>query len=401
MKHLVVLWISLFILAWQATACQASPVPDSTAVIAQETPSATATLTPVPASTSTATAMPTATPIPSATPTATATLTPTPTSTATAVPTLTAIPTSTTARRLRMRYEIEHPTVLGQQTLVEQVWLPLPNTEGDGTREFELLEIYPDGYEILSLGEQNQAVYWGTVADLCAQGKCTFGYRFEVMLERPEYAIPWQNNPIYDAGSDFFKTYTRPQRGIESDSARIQALARSIVGDEANVYKQVLKIQSWVQQNVAYADITTSYPDDALSCIETGLGDCAGQSKVFVALARAVGIPARTVSGLLPFKRGEGMQELFGPRTAWFDQNLSVHVWVEIYLPPLGWVQGEPDMPGFGINRERLTTQRGPFAFPGGVCAQATYFHLPLAVQGDWCGQSVGWEVSIDAQEIE
>lgn len=300
-----------------------------------------------------------------------------------------------------MRYEIEHPTVLGQQTLVEQLWLPLPNTEGDGTRDLNLLQVYPDGYQLLELGAQNRALYWGNVPDLCAQGHCTFGYRFEITLERPEYAVPWSATPVYDTSSELYRTYTQPQRGIQSDDPKIQALARQIIGDERNVFKQVLKIQSWVQQNIRYADITTRYPDDALLCIEAGTGDCAGQSKVFVALARAAGIPARTVSGLLPFKRGVGMLETFGPRAAWFDQNLSVHVWVEIYLPPLGWVQAEPDMPGFGINKERLTTQRGPFAFPGGLCAQATYFHLPLAVRGDWCGQSVGWEVSIDAEEIK
>jgi hypothetical protein len=58
-------------------------------------------------------------------------------------------------------------------------------------------------------------------------------------------------------------------------------------------------------------------------------------------------------------------------------------------------------MPGFGIDKERLITKRGPFEFPGGLCRQATYFHLPLAVQGNWCGQSVGWEVSVNARPIE
>jgi len=300
-----------------------------------------------------------------------------------------------------MTYQIEHPTVLGQQTLVDQLWLPLPNTDGDGTRAFKLLDAYPDGYELIDIGASNQALYWDNVPDRCQQSNCVFGYHFDITLERPEYAIPWQNSPLYDTLDTLYQTYTQPQRGIEADDPKIQALAQNIIGDEDNVFKQALKIQSWVQQNIRYADITTVYPDDALKCIEQGLGDCAGQSKVFVALARAVGIPARTVSGLLPFKRGEGMQELFGPRTTWFDQNLSVHVWIEIYLPPLGWVQAEPDLPGFGIDKERLITKRGPFAFPGGLCAYATYFHLPLAVQGNWCGQSVGWEVSIDMVEIK
>lgn len=359
----------------------------SQAVTPTWTPQPAHTVTPLPSPAATWTARPGQTP----------TRTPTPLSTGTPTP----APTSPTARRLRMVYEIEHPTVLGQKTLVQELWLPLPNTDGDGTREFKLLAVYPDGYEILDIGEKNQAVYWKDVPDLCAHADCRFGVRFEIALERPMYTISWAKNPVYDTESELFRIYTRPQRGIESDSSRIRELAAQIVGSETNVYKQVLLIQAWVGQNVRYPQVGSTYPDDALQCIAQGIGDCSGQSKAFVALARAAGIPARTVAGLLPFKRGEGMLEQFGPRVAWFEQNLSVHVWVEVYLPPLGWVQGEPDMPGFGVDKERLVTMRGPFSFPNGLCAQATYFHLPLAVQGTWCGQSVGWEVSIDAEEIK
>jgi hypothetical protein len=299
-----------------------------------------------------------------------------------------------------MVYEIEHPTVLGRQEMVEQLWMPLPNDDGDGTRDLELLEVYPAGYEIVDIGQANRAAYWGDVPEVCAQTDCRFGIRFQITLERPMYAIPWGTEVSYDTDSELYQTYTSSQRGIESDDARIRKLARQIVGQERNVYKQVLRIQSWVQQNVLYPDLSTVYPDDALLCIDQGVGDCAGQSKVFVALCRALGIPARSVSGLLPFQHGVGELEAFGPRVAWFDRNLSVHVWVEVYLPPLGWVQAEPDMPGFGIDKERLITRRGPFALQDGMCRQATYFHLPLAVRGDWCGQSVGWEVSIEAREM-
>jgi transglutaminase-like putative cysteine protease len=300
-----------------------------------------------------------------------------------------------------MRYEIEHPTVLGQQTLVEQLWVPLPNADGDGTRAFELLDVYPEGYQVLDIGEANQAVYWGGVPDLCQETDCRFGIRFQVTLERPMYAIPWNAEVSYDAESELYRTYTSPQRGIESDDPALRELARNIVGGETNVYKRVLRLQAWVGQNVLYPDLGAVYPDDALLCIDAGLGDCAGQSKVFVALCRALGIPARTVSGLLPFRHGIGPLDEFGPRAAWFERNLSVHVWCEVYFPGLGWVQVEPDTPGYGIDRERLITRRGPFALQDGLCRQATYFHLPLAVRGDWCGQSVGWEASIDAQLLQ
>ena len=323
------------------------------------------------------------------------------TATATPEPTVTPVPTVSTARRYRMTYDIEHPTVLGTQTLVDKLWLPLPNGDGDGTRDVLLIEAYPPGYEILDIGEANRALHWTDVPQHCQQTDCHFGATFEVTLERPMYTIPWNDRTPYNTESQLFKTYTQPQRGIESDNAELRDLAQRIVGDETSPYKRVLMIQAWIQSNIRYPDLGSTYPDDALQCIQAGTGDCAGQSKVFVALCRALGIPARTVSGLRPFERDIGRLEQFGPRAAWFERTLDVHVWCEVYFEGFGWVQCEPDMPGFGIDKERLITKRGPFAFPGGLCQQATYFHLPLAVHENWCGQSVGWEVSIDAQPIE
>jgi transglutaminase-like putative cysteine protease len=360
---------------------------------------ATARTTKAPASTAIRAA--TATRAPTHTPTATPPPTSSVTPTRSATPTPTVVPTSDTARRYEMTYEIERPTVLGQKQLVEQLWLPLPNTDGGGTTAFRLIEAYPRPYELLDLGEANQALYWKEVPQLCQQTDCRFGVRFEVTLDRPMYAIPWQTAVSYDTAGELYRTYTRPERGIESDDPKIRELAQRIVGGEANVYKRVLQIQAWVHENVRYPSLGSTYPDDAALCIDKAVGDCAGQSKVFVSLCRALGIPARTISGLLPYKLGVGQLSEFGSRAAWFDQNLSVHVWVEVYLPQLGWVQGEPDVPGFGEDKERLITRRGPFELPDGLCRQATYFHLPLAVRGDWCGQSVGQEVSIDAHLIQ
>jgi transglutaminase-like putative cysteine protease len=335
-----------------AAACRPAGTPPGPAagVATAQTPLAaatTATRTPTPAPPTPVLPTATHTPTPTRTPTPappTATYTPTPSPTAVPpTPTYTPTPTPSTVRRYRMQYEIEHPTVLGQQTMVEKLWIPLPNTEGDGTRDLELLEVYPEGYEILDIGQANRAVYWDDVPTLCQQGDCRFGIRFEITLERPTYTIPWNAAVSYDVESDLFQTYTAPQRGIESDDPAVRELAEQIVGQETNVYKRVLLLQSWVQRNILYPDLSAHYPDDALLCIAQGLGDCAGQSKVFVALCQALGIPARTVSGLLPFQHGSGALDQFGPRAAWFDQNLSVHVWCEVYFPELGWVQCEPD----------------------------------------------------------
>ena len=172
------------------------------------------------------------------------------------------------------------------------------------------------------------------------------------------------------------------------------------MGAETNPWLQAGLIYDWIAGSFRY-QVPGPEGRDANSVLEAGHGDCEQFSILMVAMCRSLGIPARTVSGLRPFERGVGRLEQFGERAAWFERTLDVHVWIEVYLPTVGWVQGEPDMPGFGVDKERLITKRGPFSFPGGLCQQATYFHLPLAVQGDWCGQSVGWEVSVDAQTIE
>jgi hypothetical protein len=398
---------TVFLIGLLLIACQAQEMPaegTQTALTVALDPTAT------PAAGSTPTSLPSATPAVQPTPTSQPSPTPQPSPTAsptpTLLPTVTATPSpiplpASEARQYEMTYQIEHPTVLGQQTLVDQLWIPVPNTDGGGTRDFELLEAYPAGYEMIEIGEANRALYWSNVPELCQQTDCRFGLRFRIALDRPMYTIPWSDPVEYDTQSALYQAYSQPQRGIESDDPSIRQLAARIVGDETNPYKQVLRIQSWIQQNVRYPNLGETVPDDAALCIDQAVGDCAGQSKVFVALARAVGIPARTVSGLRPFEAGVGRLDQFGPRVAWFERTLDVHVWCEVYFPALGWVQAEPDMPGFGIDKERLITKRGPFELQAGVCRQATYFHLPLAVQGDWCGQSVGWEVSLDTQPIE
>jgi hypothetical protein len=300
-----------------------------------------------------------------------------------------------------MRYEIEHPTVLGQETLVDKLFLPLPNADGGGTRAFELLEVYPDDYEIVETGAANRVVYWENVPDLCAQTDCWFGFAFHVTLERPTYAVPWGDDTPYDTESALYQTYTQPQRGIASDDPAIRELALEIVGEETSLPKQVLLIQSWVQRNIRRPTPGEPSADDALQCIADGVGHCAGQTKVFIALCRAMGIPSRTVAGLRPYEQSVGQLETFGPRTSWREGTLDMHIWAEVYLPALGWVHCEADMPGFGLDKERLLMQRGPFALPGGLCQYATWLHLPMGVQGDWCGQSVGWEVRIDAELVD
>ena len=174
----------------------AQPAASPTAV-----PTATSLPTQTPSVTPTLTATPTHTP--TATPTATGTPTHTPTTTATPTKTPTPTPTPRPGRRLQMVYQVAYS--LMDPNLVEQLWLPLPNDHGDGTRDVEILEIYPPGYELLDIGAENQAVYWGDVPGVCRLSDCRFGIRFEATLEKPQYAIRWNEPVVYDTESELYQ----------------------------------------------------------------------------------------------------------------------------------------------------------------------------------------------------
>lgn len=80
-------------------------------------------------------------------------------------------------------------------------------------------------------------------------------------------------------------------------------------------------------------------------------GKCADLSSVYVALARASGVPAREVFGLrLGKKTGQ-------------DITGEYHCWAEFYLPGTGWVQVDPSdvrkiMFAKGINLEQAASYR-------------------------------------------
>jgi len=66
----------------------------------------------------------------------------------------------------------------------------------------------------------------------------------------------------------------------------------------------------------------------AEEALQSGHGVCQDHAHVFIACARATGVPARYVSGYL----------MMSGRT---DQD-AMHAWAEAFVPELGWVAFDP-----------------------------------------------------------
>ena len=115
--------------------------------------------------------------------------------------------------------------------------------------------------------------------------------------------------------------YLIPGPLVQSDDPRIQAQARQIVGRTRNPRRAADLIGQWVYHEIDKR-ITVSVPS-AVEVLQTRRGDCNEHTVLYVALARAVGLPARTAAGLV-----------------YVDGRFFYHAWPEVYLD--GWVAVDP-----------------------------------------------------------
>ncbi len=117
------------------------------------------------------------------------------------------------------------------------------------------------------------------------------------------------------------RSYRVPAPLIQSRDPRIEAQARQIIGRTSDPTRATELLVRWVHDAVA-KDAAVVVPS-ALDVFESRRGDCNEHTVLFIALARAVGLPARTAAGLV-----------------YLDGSFYYHAWPEVYLD--GWVPVDP-----------------------------------------------------------
>jgi hypothetical protein len=117
----------------------------------------------------------------------------------------------------------------------------------------------------------------------------------------------------------------RATANMQSDHESLRKLAKEIVGDEKDPVKAATRIEKWVYKNLRKTYDANA--DDALTVLENKAGDCTEHTLLFTALARAAGIPAHEVGGLV-YAGGDK------PSFGW-------HAWSEIH-DGSQWVTVDP-----------------------------------------------------------
>lgn len=127
--------------------------------------------------------------------------------------------------------------------------------------------------------------------------------------------------PLASAGDTAVARALQPEPLVQSDDERIAAQARQIVGRERRAGEVARLLTAWVYENLE-KEITISVPS-ALQVLASRAGDCNEHTVLYVALARSLGLPARTAAGVV-YLRG----------------TFYYHAWPEVWLG--AWVAVDP-----------------------------------------------------------
>jgi len=147
--------------------------------------------------------------------------------------------------------------------------------------------------------------------------------RQEIQLKHLPTAEPAWNK-------DDYAEYLAPS-SLGPVDGDVKKLAESITKGKRTVLEKAKAIYDWTCENMHRdPDTRGCGKGDVCELLKKPGGKCTDISSVYVALARAAGVPAREVFGL---RLGKKAQE---------DVTTWQHCWAEFFLPGFGWVPVDP-----------------------------------------------------------
>jgi transglutaminase-like putative cysteine protease len=249
------------------------------------------------------------------------------------------------------------------------LWIPVPR-EWDSQKAVKIISVNPPPHAEYKDPEYgNRMLFW----DFGKEPEKT-SYRVDIKFRLESYETYAEVDPEhigqYDKSSMQYVLYTRSSHTL-AITPRIREIAQEAVGDEKNPYLQAERIFKFVRKKVRYkmlrpergvgTEVLLNFP---LKSKETGeeyyQGACDQYSNLFIALCRAVGIPARAVVGFggwnpwikekdlklnLPIELNLSPGGLSGTQ---YYTAMMPHVWAEFYLAGYGWIPVEVTGGDFG-----------------------------------------------------
>jgi transglutaminase-like putative cysteine protease len=261
-----------------------------------------------------------------------------------------------------------------------KLWVPVPR-EWDSQKAVKIISVQPPPHAEYEDPEHgNRMLFW----DFGKEPEKP-SYKVDIKFRLESYEVHTEVDPEhigpYDKTSKEYALYTRSTHTV-SITPKIKEMAQEAVGDEKNPYLQAERIFKFVRKKVPWkmhrlergvgTNVLLNFPSqDEKTGEEYYEGGCDQQHALFVALCRAVGIPARAVVGFVGWD--PWINEEYLNLNLPSELNLSpdglagtlyyvaamFHVWAEFYLAGYGWIPVEVTGGGFGHSRKRLIMSKG------------------------------------------
>lgn len=152
-----------------------------------------------------------------------------------------------------------------------------------------------------------------------------------------DYGKDFSNLP-----KDLINKYTKAEKYWEVNSPYVQKLTIQLKDEKLNVIENAQKIYDFITSNLTY-----NYDASDTSLVERkgaevvlsqkGSWTCMEFTDLFIATARAMGIPAREINGYALVG-----SESDKPLSISFKGGDLLHSWAEFYDPYYGWIQIDP-----------------------------------------------------------
>ncbi len=213
----------------------------------------------------------------------------------------------------RDEFEFIYQTFLPKIDDSASLWLPLPTTDAFQTITVRAIET-PAKYEILHEPEHGNRVLF-----------IKLGPEHSGQTVTMQFQVQRLEKGVYDAESFDGDKYLQPESFVPEEGM-FRELANSIVAGKTGELVRARALYDYVIDNFRYARFGSGWGQgDAVYACNARSGNCSDFHALFIALCRAVGIPARfAIGAAIPSERNEGGID-------------GYHCWAEFYTEGKWW----------------------------------------------------------------
>ncbi|HYN55957.1 MAG TPA: transglutaminase-like domain-containing protein [Motilibacterales bacterium] len=237
-----------------------------------------------------------------------------------------------TGHRIQMHYYVDLEPDADVEPLADVQWRMSLPIESPRQR---MVSVEPIGLPFELVEEAGQPVAVFTIPRVDAGTRLILGWRATLEVFSIKHLLSAADLADAPALSpEMAARYLIDDEDLDLDSPEIAEATAIALGDETNVLEQARRLRSYVYDRLSYE---MGNADSPIGVLARGSGSCGEHVGTIMALYRRAGLACR-VAG-----RYKSPYHPWSGAPLYPDFN---HVWVDLYLPGLGWVPVESNPDG-------------------------------------------------------